>query len=150
VNWARIEAGVVRCALALAAGRRPQARQELDRALRAAARSGALRPLLAAAPAVVELIARQLGSFGAGDGVAARVLEHRGATRADEPALTDREQEVLGLLATSGSLSDLAERLDVAPSTVKTHLRAIYLKLGVTSRRDAVAAGRRRGEVGTS
>ena len=37
--------------------------------------------------------------------------------------------------------------LGVAPSTVKTHVRAIYTKLGVRSRRAAVAAGRRGGAV---
>jgi LuxR family maltose regulon positive regulatory protein len=145
VPWTRIEARVVLCDLALAGGRRPQARHELDRALHAAATSRALRPLLAGGSAVVDLLARQLGSFGAGDVAAERVLEHRGFPRHDDVALTDRERDVLALLATSLSLRDIAARLDVAPSTVKTHLRAVYGKLSVTSRREAVAAGRRRG-----
>jgi LuxR family maltose regulon positive regulatory protein len=145
VPWTRIEARVVLCDLALAGGRRPQARHELDRALHAAATSRALRPLLAGGSAVVDLLARQLGSFGAGDVAAERVLEHRGFPRPDDVALTDRERDVLALLATSLSLRDIAARLDVAPSTVKTHLRAVYGKLGVTSRREAVTAGRRRG-----
>ena len=145
VNWTRIEAGVILCDRALADGRRPRARHELDRALHAAATSGALRPLLTGGPAVVDLLARQLGSFGAGDGAAARVLEHSRHAGPDDVALTHRERDVLGLLATSRSLRDIATELDVAPSTVKTHLRAVYGKLGVTSRREAVAVGRRRG-----
>lgn len=148
VNWVRIEAGVILCDLALADGRRPQARHELDRALHAAATSGALRPLLAGGPAVVDLLARQLGSFGAGDVAAARLLELSGHADSDDLALTGRERDVLALLATSLSLRDIAAQLDVAPSTVKTHLRAVYGKLGVTSRREAVAAGRRRGVLG--
>lgn len=145
VNWTRIEARVALCDLALGEGRRPQARHELDRALRAAAASRAMRPLLVGSSAVVDLLARQLGSFGAGDVAAERVLEWCGVTRPDDVALTGRERDVLALLATSESLREIAVQLRVAPSTVKTHVRAIYGKLGVTSRRDAVAAGRRRG-----
>jgi LuxR family maltose regulon positive regulatory protein len=94
---------------------------------------------------VVDLLARQLGSFGAGDVAAERVLEYRGFARPADVVLTDRERDVLRMLATSQSLRGIAAQLDVAPSTVKTHLRAVYGKLGVTSRREAVAAGRRRG-----
>jgi LuxR family maltose regulon positive regulatory protein len=145
VPWAVIEIRVLACDLALASGRPLQARRELMGALSAAAVSGALRPLLAGGPAVADLIALQLGSFGAGDAAAARVLEFRGVPRPGDVPLTDRERAVLGLLATPRSLHDIALELDVAPSTVKTHLRAIYLKLGVTTRRGAVVAGRRRG-----
>jgi LuxR family maltose regulon positive regulatory protein len=57
---------------------------------------------------------------------------------------TKRERDVLALLSTPRSLTEIAAELDIAPSTVNTHTRAIYTKLGVTSRREAVAAGRRR------
>jgi LuxR family transcriptional regulator, maltose regulon positive regulatory protein len=149
VPWTVIEGHVLACDLALATDRPLQARRELTRALPAAAASGALRPVLAGGPAVVDLLALQLGSFGTGDAVAARVLEFRGAPRPDDVALTDRERDVLGLLATPLSLPDIAVELDIAPSTVKTHVRAIYTKLGVTSRREAVVAGRRRGSLAT-
>jgi LuxR family maltose regulon positive regulatory protein len=149
VPWTVIEGHVLACDLALATDRPLQARRDLTRALGAAAASGALRPLLAGGPAVVDLLALQLGSFGVGDAVAARVLEFRGAQRADDVALTDREREVLGLLATPLSLPDIAVELDIAASTVKTHVRALYTKLGVTSRREAVVAGRRRGSLVT-
>ena len=96
---------------------------------------------------MTDLLARQIGSFGAGDAVAARVLAvwcdrpdgpHRGSS-----AFTERERDVLGLLSSPHSLQEIATVLGVAPSTVKTHVRAIYTKLGVRSRRAAVAAGRR-------
>jgi LuxR family maltose regulon positive regulatory protein len=51
------------------------------------------------------------------------------------------------LLASPHSLQEIATVLGVAPSTVKTHVRAIYTKLCVRSRRAAVAAGRRGGTV---
>jgi LuxR family maltose regulon positive regulatory protein len=52
---------------------------------------------------------------------------------------------VLRLLPTLRSLEEIAEDLTVSANTVKTHVRAIYSKLGVTHRRDAVAVAFDRG-----
>ena len=56
--------------------------------------------------------------------------------------LTERELEVLHLLAEGLSNRGIAARLIVAPSTVKQHLKNIYGKLDVHSRTQAVARGR--------
>ncbi|HEV7824687.1 MAG TPA: response regulator transcription factor [Mycobacteriales bacterium] len=59
--------------------------------------------------------------------------------------LTHRESEVLALMVTGLSNRGIATRLVVGDETVKSHLRAIYRKLGVSDRTGAVAAALREG-----
>jgi DNA-binding NarL/FixJ family response regulator len=56
-----------------------------------------------------------------------------------EPALTEREVQILGLLADGLANKEMARRLLVSEATVKSHLSHIYGKLGVDSRAGAVA-----------
>ena len=69
------------------------------------------------------------------------------ATGPDSPAttLTNREIDVLLLLAERLSDKDIAERLVLAPVTAKKHTLNIYRKLGVHNRRAAVQQARRLG-----
>jgi NarL family two-component system response regulator LiaR len=53
--------------------------------------------------------------------------------------LTEREREVLALLAAGLSNVEIGRRLMVSVSTVKYHLRGIYSKLGAANRAEAVA-----------
>ena len=59
--------------------------------------------------------------------------------------LTNAERRVLDLLPTHLSVSAIAEVLHISTNTVKSHQRAIYRKLGVARRADAVSAARRLG-----
>jgi LuxR family maltose regulon positive regulatory protein len=59
--------------------------------------------------------------------------------------LTDRELTILRMLPTSASLRELAADLFVTLNTLKTHLRAIYRKLGAESREEAVIRAREGG-----
>ena len=53
--------------------------------------------------------------------------------------LTDREMDVLVLLLAGYNAADIAEMLSISTNTVKTHLKGIYAKTGVHSRRDLIA-----------
>jgi DNA-binding NarL/FixJ family response regulator len=53
--------------------------------------------------------------------------------------LTDREREVLGLLAAGLGPAEIGRELSISPKTVATHVEHIYSKLGVHTRAQAVA-----------
>ena len=61
--------------------------------------------------------------------------------------LTDREREVLGLLAQGLRNEDIAALLFISPQTVQTHVRNLLGKLGVHSKLEAVAFAVRHGAV---
>jgi LuxR family transcriptional regulator, maltose regulon positive regulatory protein len=61
--------------------------------------------------------------------------------RLPEP-LSEREMEVLALIAAGNSNEEIASKLFVSVSTVKTHINNLYRKLGTRSRTQAVARAR--------
>jgi DNA-binding CsgD family transcriptional regulator/N-acetylneuraminic acid mutarotase len=63
----------------------------------------------------------------------------------DSAALTDREKEILGLLATGASNKDIARHLFISSNTVKVHLRNTFSKIGVSSRTEAAVYAIREG-----
>lgn len=69
-----------------------------------------------------------------------RLREHE-----SRPALSPREHEILERTANGLSAPDIARDLQISTATVKTHLRNIYEKLGVSERAAAVAEAMRRG-----
>lgn len=63
-----------------------------------------------------------------------------GVSPAPRAALTDREYDVLMLLTSLSTTEEIARSLYVTPNTVKTHLKSLFRKLGVNTRREAVRA----------
>lgn len=61
------------------------------------------------------------------------------------PQLTDREAEVLRLVAEGLSAPDIGKQIHLSTTTVKSHLHSLYEKLGVSDRAAAVAEAMRRG-----
>lgn len=72
------------------------------------------------------------------------VTEIRMRATDEGPVLTDRESEILRMIAVGKSLPDIATELFLGVTTVKTHVQHIYAKLGVSDRAAAVAEGMRR------
>ncbi|HYJ70877.1 MAG TPA: LuxR C-terminal-related transcriptional regulator [Actinomycetota bacterium] len=103
-------------------------RQELLEALAALDRLGA-----AAAANLVRRDLRQLG-------VTHLPRRPRPRTRANPAGLTDRQLEVLGLLADGLTNAEIADQLVVSVRTVDHHVAAILAKLNVGSRREAARA----------
>jgi LuxR family maltose regulon positive regulatory protein len=71
----------------------------------------------------------------------AAIVTAAGGTKADQPLierLSERELEVLRLLASELDGPEIARELTVSVNTVRSHTKSIYSKLGVNSRRAAV------------
>ena len=64
------------------------------------------------------------------------------------PPLSEREREVLDLIAAGSTNKEIAERLFLSPYTVKEHTSALYRKLGARNRADAVQRAQRIGLLG--
>jgi two-component system, NarL family, nitrate/nitrite response regulator NarL len=73
------------------------------------------------------------------------VAEIRLRSTNSAPALTDRESQVLRLIADGKSVPTIAGELFLGVTTVKTHVQHLYEKLGVSDRAAAVAEAMRRG-----
>ncbi len=94
-----------------------------------------------------DAIGRGIRDAAAGRLVLAPGLEARAVERlvAGVPQLSDRELDVLRLVADGLSNKEVARRLFIGESTVKTHLVHAFAKLGAESRTAAVTAARRHG-----
>jgi DNA-binding NarL/FixJ family response regulator len=92
----------------------------------------------------IRVVARgeALLSPAATQGLIARFLEQPDKRPARSPerlsVLTDREREIVALVAGGGSNDDIAEELAVSPLTVKTHVSRALLKLGARDRAQLV------------
>jgi DNA-binding NarL/FixJ family response regulator len=69
------------------------------------------------------------------------------AQRMHEEALTEREEQILKLLAEGKSNRAIGQALFITESTVKSHLKTLFVKLDVTSRAEAIALAAKRGLV---
>ncbi|WP_433505436.1 LuxR C-terminal-related transcriptional regulator [Pseudonocardia halophobica] len=135
--------------LATAAGDDTGARDLLENALVAALPWGLRGPFLAEGAELRLLLQACLERGTAAPGFALDLLgritagpEETGEVRSLADAPTERERTVLRYLSSSLSNVEIAAELYVSVSTVKTHQRALYRKLGASGRRDAVRRAR--------
>lgn len=125
-----------------------------------ALRAGATGYILKSQPdaAVISQLQRiEMGEPALSPSIALRMLRHFSpVTPAAQPPgnaanahvrLTDREADVLRLIAKGYSAPEVAALLGLTPSTVSSYIRDIYRKLGITSRAEAAMEAARRGWV---
>lgn len=141
-----------------AQGRHAEAAAALERAVGLAAPRGFVRSFVDCGPALLAPL-RALAARGAASAHLRRVIAAyepaalprarpvQAATQLPE-LLTRREAEILTLLAERWSDKEIAERLVIAPNTVRKHTGTIYEKLGVGNRREAVDVARALGLLG--
>jgi LuxR family maltose regulon positive regulatory protein len=132
-------------------GREDKAAKLLEEALTSAEPHDMYRPFLDSGSAVHSAIALLISPSSPAAGFAARVHDHfvrqpsfpafSAFPGGETPALTSSELAVLRLLRSYMSNQDIADTLFVSVNTVKTHLRSVYYKLGVSSRHEAVKRG---------
>jgi DNA-binding NarL/FixJ family response regulator len=125
---------------------------EDDDSVFAAMRAGARGYLLKGAEQ--DEIARAIGAAAAGEAIfgpeiAQRVIAHfasgAGSTAATFPSLTDREREVLEMLAAGKGNATIAHELMISLKTVRNHVSNIFTKLQVSDRSAAIVKAREAG-----
>lgn len=138
-RYARVSTLVTSAALRSVSGQGAEAHEHLDRALEAAAPERVLAPFLSADPLIGDLLSAHAHRGSRHDAFLSTVLERRGQlAQRLSGVLTPRESEVLAYLRTTMTAEEISAHLGVSYPTVKTHIRSIYRKLGVTTRRAAV------------
>ncbi|GGS68866.1 DNA-binding response regulator [Planobispora rosea] len=115
-----------------------------------AIRSGACGYLLKTSPLpelVQAITAVASGHLVFGSGIATQVAHHfrRPGPTPHFPQLTNREREVLALVAAGFRNGEIARQLRIKPKTVQNHLSNIFTELGVADRAEAIARAREAG-----
>jgi ATP/maltotriose-dependent transcriptional regulator MalT len=139
-----IEASVLAGHAASVLGHRDDAIEHLQRGLGIAAVEALWAPVLMHGPRVSNVLESVARGAGPMQRTAVVLLDEtrRMQTPAYIERLTEQERAVLSFLPTLMSNAEIAAAMHLSTNTVKTHLKALYRKLGVDRRRDAVARGR--------
>ena len=136
-----IEVRLLRAAIEFERGDYAISDSMMDRALVTMARTGTRAPLRTIQPGTLGGLTARAQSRPQSDEVA-RILDRiaqatEGVDRLVEP-LSHRELLVLAEVEKGSTVGGIAAALYISPNTVKTHLRRLYRKLGVTTRSDAI------------
>lgn len=139
-----VEVRLLRAAVALQLGDRETAELNADLAFIGMARAGSRIPLrVVPAALLAELVTGALGRDPSPE-VRELLLAERVADDGDQlvEPLSRRERLVLAHAERGATVAAIAAVLYISPNTVKTHLRRVYRKLGVTTRDEAIRRAR--------
>lgn len=141
-RYTLVSAHVTSAAILWERGENERAHQHLERGLIAAAPSNIQRPFVVLDDTLRELLTQHAIWGGSHEDFLASILSKTLDPLQGSPlaglALSERETEILGLLRTTKTAEEIAATLHISVNTVRTHQRAIYRKLGVSSRREAI------------
>ncbi|MGZ0212708.1 MAG: response regulator transcription factor [Actinomycetales bacterium] len=133
----------------LSLGSQDQSDVAFDRALRLVARNRMHSPFRLVPSEVVQDMLTRAASRSQGAEVRALIKRLDGLTvllpARDSHALSDRERAIARELVRGRNSAEIAETLFISVNTVKSHLKSIYRKLGVTSRVEAIHKSRELG-----
>ncbi|MDQ8188017.1 response regulator transcription factor [Pelagicoccus sp. SDUM812002] len=115
--------------------------EDIHRAIQSGAKSYLLKDMS------VEDIAATIRSVFEGDEILPRQVAVRLEERAERKQLTEREKQVLESLVKGRSNKEVARGLCISEETVKSHLKTLFMKLGVRDRTEAAIAAIRHGIV---
>lgn len=124
---------------------------DTDERILAAVRAGAKGYLLKGSPREEIFKAVRLANQGSSllqPVIASKLLHHVAESTNDLPALTQRELEVLRLLAQGKTNKEISSALVISERTTKFHVSSILRKLGVGNRTEAVASAAKLGLIG--
>ncbi|MFE7018814.1 LuxR C-terminal-related transcriptional regulator [Microbacterium sp. NPDC057650] len=137
ISYVRVSRLLAEAVVVWREDRRAQARGLVEQALEIAAPEDLRRPFAAGGLDARQMLAEHLAWDTPYEAFLTACLTPR---EADGPlqSLSDREREVFSNLRSTRTMQEIADAMGVSINTVKTHQRAIYRKLGVASRREAV------------
>jgi LuxR family maltose regulon positive regulatory protein len=142
----RIDAWLLTAAGRLAQGRPQLARTAVEQGLRLAESEQLRRPILEAPPAVRRFMRHNAQLADRYQWILANTPAAATGQRLTPPILvqplTEREREVLRLLAAMVSTEEIATNMFISMNTVRTHIRGILRKLSATRRHEAVRRAR--------
>jgi LuxR family maltose regulon positive regulatory protein len=119
-------------------GQEEAAFSKISEALSLSAAGGHIRNFVDLGPPMAALLARFQEQQNADQIIILRHIERIRASFVSDSPLTDRETEILSLLASEQSAQEIADALTISKTTLHTHTKNIYKKLGAHSRFEAV------------
>ncbi len=147
-SWKRIllTTQILRAIVELEAGNEQRAKESIDNALQLGRDEGFIRSFLDEGSMVLPVLRLAALAQGRNQAYAASLLKAAGTQVFTEPQLpgnvpsilSPRERDVMRLVAAGLSNREVADALFISEETIKTHLRRIFDKLGVSSRTQAI------------